>query len=637
MDMAQIESFLSARSFLSPQLVDGRIYFISNLGGHMSLYVMDYGGSVPQPLLPPHIAMQNPVLVEGSKLYFVFPKLDKVLVMLDKDGDENYQPMLLPSDGGYPEPVLDNFFEKSRVHLGACDPKSNICYLSAESRTEQMNTTYKWDLATGKLDKVAESTWGAYLSAHNRDHSKLVLLDAYMAGDTVLYLWDKDKNKRQPLYGIPLEDRKPGQVVEKHSIEAIHFIDHDRALIIASSIFEDTYGLGYLRLKHPSRVKPVPVKGIKHRGKGEFHNCTFIGKNTYLVEYNIDGCSWLYEAKFDQDNLQMKTTRVLVGKGELSDGVLDSVSYDKGSNSYILSHCTATSPTQIVSIEGKKRDLFVLHTREKVLGVDESLLSIGEDASYTSFDGLRVSARLYLPSAVTNLQPPYPLVYYIHGGPQGQERPDFSWFSMPLIQFLTLTGFAVFVPNVRGSSGYGLKYMQHVDRDWGGMDRLDHMHAMKVLKKDTRLDASRAGVVGRSYGGYMTLTMASRHPELWSAAVDMFGPYDLLTFSERIPETWKPYFKIAMGDPLEDHDFLVERSPRTYIDQILCPLLVIQGRNDPRVIEQESHDLVDHLRSLGKQVDYLVFENEGHDVLKLENRITCYNAITDFFKQHLMK
>jgi dipeptidyl aminopeptidase/acylaminoacyl peptidase len=115
----------------------------------------------------------------------------------------------------------------------------------------------------------------------------------------------------------------------------------------------------------------------------------------------------------------------------------------------------------------------------------------------------------------------------------------------------------------------------------------------------------------------------------------MFGPYDLLTFFDRLPETWKPYFKLSLGDPIIDHDFLVERSPRTYIDQIKCPLLVIQGKNDPRVIEQESRDLVEYLRTKGKEIEYLMFENEGHDVLKLENRITCYNTITEFFKRHL--
>src|SRR5205085_10544751 len=193
---------------------------------------------------------------------------------------------------------------------------------------------------------------------------------------------------------------------------------------------------------------------------------------------------------------------------------------------------------------------------------------------------------------------------------------------------LTLEGFAVFVPNVRGSTGYGLAYTKHIDRDWGGQDRLDHVHAMtEVLPNDERVDVSRAAVVGRSYGGYITLALAARHPDLWRAAVDMFGPYDLLTMMERIPETWKPYFKLALGDPVDDHDFFEERSPKTYIRDISCPLLVIQGQNDPRVVEAESRELVDDLRGMGRDVDYLVFEDEGHDVLKLANRVRCSDAI----------
>jgi dipeptidyl aminopeptidase/acylaminoacyl peptidase len=209
---------------------------------------------------------------------------------------------------------------------------------------------------------------------------------------------------------------------------------------------------------------------------------------------------------------------------------------------------------------------------------------------------------------------------------------------MPLIQFLALRGFAVFVPNVRGSSGYGLNYMKQVDRDWGGLDRLDHVHAMtKVLNKDKRLDVKRAAVVGRSYGGYMTLMLAGRHPELWAAACDMFGPYDLVTFSERIPETWKPYFRIVLGDPTkpEEKAFLVERSPKTHLDNLACPMLVIQGRNDPRVVAKESAELVEDLKSKGKEIEFLVFEDEGHDVLKYENRVKCYDNITDFFTRIL--
>jgi len=635
--MVRIESFLSARLFLAPQLVDNRIYFISNLSGHMSLYVMDYGGSVPEPLLPPGLALQNPYLLEGALSYFVFPKLGKIMVMLDKDGDENYQPKLIPINGGYPEPVLVDFFQNYRLHLGRCDAKKQICYFSAESRSEQMIEAYRWNLKSGELLKIYQSPWGAYVRSHNKDHTKLTIVDGYTNGDNVLYLWDEESKKRNLIYGTPLEDRKPDQIVPLNAIDSTHFVNEDRGLLVTSAIFDDAFGLGYMRFKHPFEVKPVAVVGLKHKGKGELRQCLAIRKNIYLLEYNIDGCSWLYEGVFDLKNLKMNIRKVIVGKGRIANGMLESVSYDRDTDTYILSHSTATSPTQIFTVEGKKRNKVITHTHEQVLGLSDALLSPGEDASFTTYDGLRESARLYLPTSDAGYKPPYPLVYYIHGGPQSQERPDFAWFSMPLIQYLTLNGFAVFVPNVRGSTGYGLSYAKYVDHDWGGDDRLDHVHALKLLKKDPRIDTSRAGVVGRSYGGYMTLTLASRHPELWSAAVDMFGPYNLITFGERIPETWKPYFRLALGDPVKDHDFLAERSPQTYIDQIQCPLLVIQGKNDPRVIEQESRDLVEHLRESGKKVEYLMFENEGHDVLKLENRITCYNAITEFFKLQLQK
>jgi dipeptidyl aminopeptidase/acylaminoacyl peptidase len=134
----------------------------------------------------------------------------------------------------------------------------------------------------------------------------------------------------------------------------------------------------------------------------------------------------------------------------------------------------------------------------------------------------------------------------------------------------------------------------------------------------------------------MTLTLAMRHPELWSAAVDMFGPYDLISaFLERIPETWKTYFYESLGHPVKDRDFLIERSPSTYMKDLKAPMLVIQGGNDPRVVEAESRLVVKNLQEAGKEVDIIVFENEGHDVIKYENKVKCYNAITDFFKEHL--
>ncbi len=120
--------------------------------------------------------------------------------------------------------------------------------------------------------------------------------------------------------------------------------------------------------------------------------------------------------------------------------------YDKKGDRFVLSFSTAVSPTQLYTVEGKDRETIVMHTEERILGIPESLLSKGEDASFTSHDGMRISARLYLPANELGYKGPRPVVYYIHGGPQSQERPDFAWFSMPLIQFLTLRGFRGICP-----------------------------------------------------------------------------------------------------------------------------------------------------------------------------------------------
>jgi pimeloyl-ACP methyl ester carboxylesterase len=465
----------------------------------------------------------------------------------------------------------------------------------------------------------------------------VILIDNYTIGDNVLYLWNKGDDELGLLYGIPLEQRGEETEVPFNAIGSCHFTATG-GLLFFTALFRDTYGLGYLSPDQPAELKKVTITGTAHEGNGEFESLEHIKGNRYALKYNIDGCTWIYEGTFDEKALNMKLDHVICGTGELSDGMLEDFHYDKTNDRYCLSFSTATSPTQIITIEDEKRTNITQHTNERILGIPEGYLSTGEDASFTSFDGTRISAKLYLPTTKLNFSGPRPLAYYIHGGPQSQERPDFAWFSMPLIQFLTLNGFVVFVPNVRGSSGYGFNYMKLVDKDWGGDDRLDHVYAMEqILPQDNRLDTKRTGVVGRSYGGYMTLMLAARHPGLWSAAVDMFGPYDLITFLDRIPETWKPYYSLVLGNPNndQDRDFLADRSPRTYMDQISCPLLVIQGKNDPRVIERESRDVVEHLRSTGKEVEYLMFENEGHDVLKYANRVTCYNEITSFFIKHL--
>ncbi len=631
MSRYRIESLLSARQFVHPQVVGDRMYFISDLSGRLSLYAMDVRGSVPEPLLPPDIALPNPHHLDGAVAFEVLPTLGQILLMLDRDGDENYQPMFLPIEGGIPQPVFGDRFAGQQVFCAFCDPERLLALFTVDPRNSPIYTTLRADLGTLETVDLGSSLYANAPAGHDAAMSTVLLADTYTFGDEALFVWREGEGERRLLFGKPIDQRTPGEAVPPNGLGAAH--PTERGVLFISSLFEDGYGLSYFPWDDPGAVQPVAIHGLAHSGSGEMTGLHHRLGNRFTVEYNIDGSSWVYEGAFDEASRSFTVQRVLVGKGELSGGVLESLDFDEGSGRYSFALSTATSPAQLYVLEpdGALRRV----TNERLLGVPPSAMAPGEDYPYTSHDGLRISARLYLPAAELGYEGPRPVIFYIHGGPQSQERPDFTWFSMPLIQFFTLNGFAVWAPNVRGSSGYGISYMKRVDHDWGGLDRLDHVAAYELLKKDARLDMSRVGVMGRSYGGYMTLTLLGRHPELWQAGVDMFGPYNLTTFIDRLPETWRTYFYQAVGHPEKDADFLAERSPSTHLPNLACPLLVMQGAHDPRVIERESRDVVEQMQAQGKTVDYVVYADEGHDVLKYVNKVDCYNRIVDFFAQHL--
>src|SRR5512143_2257282 len=177
--MYHIESLLSGRLFLRPQLVGDRLYFISNLSGYLSLYAMDVGGSVPEPLLPPGLALQNPELLEGGLPFYVFPGLGKILVMIDRDGDENYQPQLIPLEGGYPEPAFGDRLADYRAYCLACDLERSLAYFGAEARHAQMVAGFRGNLETGALDQLGQSPWGSAPRGASADHTQVILTDEY--------------------------------------------------------------------------------------------------------------------------------------------------------------------------------------------------------------------------------------------------------------------------------------------------------------------------------------------------------------------------------------------------------------------------------------------------------------------------
>ena len=622
-----IEPLLTARLFLEPKLVDDRVYFVSDVSGRLSLHVMDVGGQPSEPLLPPDVALQNPHLMMGI-LYDVLPDLERLLVMVDRDGDENYQPMFVPLGGGAPESVLGDRYSARRLYFALCDTQRRHAVFTVEDVRDPVYETILVDLRTAETRLVARSKYQSFCLAANEDASAMILSDTITEGDEVIYLW-RD-GVQSLLAGTPPEHRSANLEARLTGFRSASFAG--TGALFVNALVDDRYGLGYVDLDRPLHVDHVEIIGARHSGAGELVAVESLTGNRYRLEYNIDGRSWIYAGLYDAERRRFVVERTLCGTGDLREGVTQAVHFDRSSGRHVLSFSTARSPSQlfIVGQEGTTR-----LTDQRLPGIPRTQLSAGEDAPFESHDGLRISARLYLPGESLGFEGPHPVVFYLHGGPHKQERPDFTWFSMPLIQFFTLRGFAVFVPNARGSTGYGLSFTKRVDKDWGGLDRLDHIAAFQELQDEPRVDMSRVGVMGRSYGGYMTLNLVGRHPELWKAACSMFGPYDLISHLERVPETWKTYFHEVVGHPERDRDHLIERSPSSHLGNLTCPLLVVQGANDPRVTEEESAALVQALREQGKAVEYLLFDDEGHDVIKHANKVRCYTRIVEFFEEHL--
>jgi dipeptidyl aminopeptidase/acylaminoacyl peptidase len=195
----------------------------------------------------------------------------------------------------------------------------------------------------------------------------------------------------------------------------------------------------------------------------------------------------------------------------------------------------------------------------------------------------------------------------------------------------------VLATNIRGSTGYGKTYQKLIHRDFGGADLLDWEHAALYLRGLPWVDPARLGVFGGSYGGFATLSCVTRLPEYWAAAVDIVGPSNLITFARAVPPAWKRMMKQWVGDPDEDAEMLRERSPITYVDNVRAPLLVIQGANDPRVVKPESDQMVERLRELGRTVEYMVFDDEGHGFTKTANSLKALKASAEWLEKHLTK
>jgi dipeptidyl aminopeptidase/acylaminoacyl peptidase len=273
--------------------------------------------------------------------------------------------------------------------------------------------------------------------------------------------------------------------------------------------------------------------------------------------------------------------------------------------------------------EGPSRRL----TRSSTAGIPPRSFRRPHLVRYPTFDGRGVPALLYEPEAGSG-PADTPVVVNVHGGPESQSRPAFA----PVTQYLLHRGYGVFFPNVRGSTGYGKAYT-HLDDVRLRMDSVKDLAqaAYWLLERGHE----RIGVMGGSYGGFMVLAALTEYPELWSAGVDIVGIANLVTFLENTGSYRRRLREPEYGSLKEDRAFLESISPIHKAENIAAPLMVIHGKNDPRVPVGEAEQIVDRVRGNGGAVEYLLYEDEGHGLAKLKNRLDAYPKIAAFLDRHL--
>lgn len=265
--------------------------------------------------------------------------------------------------------------------------------------------------------------------------------------------------------------------------------------------------------------------------------------------------------------------------------------------------------------------------------IDQSHLVTSEVVRYKSFDGLEIPSILYKPHGAS-AESPVPALVLVHGGPGGQTRTGYR----AMVQHLVNHGYAVLGANNRGSSGYGKTFNHLDDKHHGEDDLQDIVYGRAYLESLDWVDGSRVGIIGGSYGGYMVAAALAFEPETFDVGIDIFGVTNWVRTLESIPPWWEAFKEALydeMGDPATDAERHRRISPLFHAENIVRPILVVQGANDPRVLQVESDELVAKVQANEVPVEYLVFPDEGHGFRKRSNRITASDAYVKFLDIYL--
>ena len=586
-----LETFFSTFNIMNFAVDDQeqQLVFSTNISGRYDLWAMDLDHGYPYPLSD-----------QGQMAAFVdyWPGKDRWLTGFDRDGDENWQIQGLPKQGGALDWLLKNSEEKFFFGDVTEDGKK-IMYTTSEGNplyhnleildTSSDERTVIIRGEGGPVSAVAFSPSGKRFSYTTGVGNTKVLGFVHTDGADILLAPDSDTSQR---------------------VLDAQFWDEDTLYVLTS------YGreiAALVRFDIPTQ-EFTTLAALEEKS---FTDMAFDRTNSRIYLKATGGVE-------DGLHVYHLQTEELTSMA-LPASVITGLHVSKRGNVYLLGR-SDVSPANIYRWRAETG--WQPLTKHGILGIAPEELSAAEVLRYSSFDDREIEA-LFFPASQDSANGCTVLIP--HGGPQAADRKFFR----PLVQYLCLRGFNVFSPNYRGSSGYGESFMNMVNKDWGGGPRLDILAGMDYLDQQGRTERDKWFCVGGSYGGYMTLLLHGRHPDRFRAFVDQFGPSNLFTTLETAPDHWKSQDAELIGDAVKDKDKLIEDSPMTYLENMTKPMLVVQGVNDPRVVQKESDDIVAALKGRGQDVEYILLPDEGHGYSKTSNMIKVYKAVVEFLERYI--
>jgi dipeptidyl aminopeptidase/acylaminoacyl peptidase len=545
--------------------------------------------------------------------YSYFPKDNRVVYGSDKGGNEITHIYVLGNDNKSLDLIQDST-AKAQFYGWSYDQK--LMYYASNSRDERYFDLYKVQVGgeqkEGNLYPASVSyknEKGLDVAAISNDDRYIALTEPITTNNSNMHLLDTQTGKTKllsehsgdiqynPQY-FSLDGKKLFYLTDEGS-EFMYLANYDIATGEKAKVEEAPWDLMYASLSRNGKYRVVAIN------------------NDARTQIKI----------YDESN-----GGKLIEVAGLPEGDITGVNISDSEKLMSFYVTSSKSPSNLFVYNFETKEVKQL-TNNMTKEIDPTDLVAGETVRFKSFDGMEIPCLLYKPKGLKSGEK-VPALLWIHGGPGGQTRLNYS----ASLQHLVNHGYAILAVNNRGSSGYGKTFYAADDRKHGNEDLRDCVESKKFLASLGYIDGDKIGIYGGSYGGYMVMAALTFAPEEFKVGVNLFGVTNWLRTLKSIPPWWASFREALyteMGDPVKDSVALYNKSPLFHANKITKPFIVLQGSNDPRVLQVESDEIVDAAKNNGVPVEYVIFPDEGHGFVKKENNIKSSEEVLKFLDKYL--